>query len=184
MDKTDQNNESGNYKYLIEKFGREKIKMRYSWLYEVMEEYIQSENISDAVIISSDILNHVIVDYFVDVDRLKDFQEIEKTHDSKIYAYLSFWILRHKPLQLIKSEQADKLSFVNEVFVCKLLQSYLFSNPANVPIRNDKQDEVDNFVATLLYYFKYRDYSAKSIEIMILAFGAGRGYQYSVDNKQ
>lgn len=184
MDKVHAINESGNYKYLIEKFGRDKIEKRYSWLYGLMEEYIKAVDVVDSVVISSDILDHVIVDYFVDVDRLKEFQEIEKIHDSKIYAYLSFWILRHKPLQLIKTEQASKLAFVNEEFVCMLLQSYLFSDPENVPIRNEKQEEVDNFVATLLYYLKYRDYSAKSLEIMILAFEAGRGYQYSVDNKR
>lgn len=48
-------------------------------------------------------------------------------------------------------------------------------------ILDNQKETVDNFVDTLLYYFKYRDYSAKSIEIIILAFGAGRGYQYSVD---
>ena len=49
--------------------------------------------------------------------------------------------------------------------------------------RSNKKDVVDNFVGTLLYYFKYREYSAKNIEIMLLAFEAGRGYQYSVDHQ-
>ena len=37
---------------------------------------------------------------------------------------------------------------------------------------------------TMLYFFEYRDYSAKNIEMMILAFNAGRAYQYSVDYKK
>lgn len=52
--------------------------------------------------ISSNALDHVVVDYFVDIDRLKDFQNIQLTYESKIYAYLAFWLLRHKPLQLKK----------------------------------------------------------------------------------
>ena len=72
---------------------------------------------------------------------------------------------------------------MNEEFVCYLLRSYLFSAPENVPILDNKKDQVDNFVDTMLYFFQYREYSAQNIEIMILAFQAGCGYQYSVDHQ-
>lgn len=49
-----------------------------------------------------------------------------------------------------------------------------FSEPKNIPILDNQCEKVDNFVDTLLYYFQYREYSAKNIEIMILAFQAGR----------
>lgn len=169
------------YQYLLEKLGKEIIVSRYGWVYDLMRDFIEAEQLMDDVMISSDILNHVVVDYFVDIDRLKEFQNIEKVHDSKIYAYLSFWILRHKPIQIVKEGDADRLSFINEAFVCCLLRSYLFSEPENIPIMNNKKEVVDNFVETLLYYLKYRDYSAKNIEMILLAFAAGRGYQYSVD---
>lgn len=126
-------------------------------------------------------LKHVLIDYFVDIDRLKDFSKIKKANDSKIYAYICFWLLRHKPLQINQQSDTQSLVFVNEEFVAHLLRSYLFSTPDSVPVMNNKKEEVDSFVSTLLYYFKYREYSAKSIEIIILAFLAGRGYQYSVD---
>ena len=58
-----------------------------------------------------------------------------------------------------------------------------FSELENIPILDNQCEKVDNFVDTLLYYFQYREYSAKNIEIMILAFQAGRGYQYSVDHQ-
>lgn len=64
-----------------------------------------------------------------------------------------------------------------------MLRGYLFADPDNIPILNNKQKDVDLFISTLVYYFKYRDYSAKSIEILLLAFAAGRGYQYSVDHQ-
>ena len=57
------------------------------------------------------------------------------------------------------------------------------SEPENCAILNNQREVVDNFIGTLLYYFKYRDYSAKNIELIILAFQAGRGYQYSVDRQ-
>lgn len=168
------------YDFIIEHFKEERIESRYAWLYDLMTDYIKSEKLSDKVYISEDILNHVLIDYFVDIYRLKEFQGIEKTHDSKIYAYIISWILRHKPLQ-IKSENADKCAFVNEHFCSELIKSYLFKKPKNVSILNSKKEQMDAFLETLLYYFKYRDYSAKSIEMMLLAFEAGRAYQFSAD---
>lgn len=142
------------YKYLVEKFTKEKIQSRYDWLNELLLLYIQKRNYQDKVIVSQDILKHVIVDYFVDIDRLKVFQEIELVHSSKIYAYLCFWILRHKPIQLINEENSGDIVFINE-----------------------------DFVDTLFYYFQYRDYSAKTIELIILSFQAGCAYQYCADHQ-
>lgn len=183
VDRMQEKLDSGNYKYLVQRFGGEEISSKYEWLYNLMNDYISARGYQDKILISHDILSHVIVDYFVDVDRLKEFQEIENLHPSKIYAYIGFWLLRHKPMQVLAAEEAEELAFVNEEFVCCLVRSYLFSEPENVPILDNQYETVDNFVSTLLYYFQYREYSAKNIEIMILAFQAGRGYQYSVDHQ-
>ena len=169
------------YQYIVEKFGQEKVQSRAKWLYDLLCDYVSQNNLIDQVSISQSVLKHVLVDYFVDIDRLKDFSNIPKANDSKIYAYLCFWLLRHKPLQISQQFDTQNLVFVNEDFVAHLLRSYLFSKPDNVPVMNNKQEEVDSFIGTLQYYFKYREYSAKNIEMIILAFLAGRGYQYSVD---
>ena len=171
------------YEYIIARFGEDKVLARSSWLYDLLQDYIEIKGLGDRVDISEDILKHVLIDYFVDIDRLKEFADISKANDSKIYAYTCFWMLRHKPLQVKNMSDCQDLVFVNEDFVANLLRGYLFSNPENVPIMNNVREDVDNFVSTLVYYFKYRDYSAKSIEMIILAFGAGKGYQYSVDHQ-
>lgn len=183
MDKQLDFEESGTYKYLVKKFTAEKIKSRCEWIYNLMNDFIEAMNYENMVSVSEDVLRHVIVDYFVDIDRLKEFQEIEKVHLSKIYSYLAYWILRHKPMQILKERDVEELVFVNERFVAYMIRSYLFNNPANVPILDNQKEDVDNFIDTMLYYFQYRDYSAKNIEIMLLAFQAGRGYQYSVDHQ-
>jgi hypothetical protein len=169
------------YQYIVDKFGKEKVEARSKWLYSLLDDYIKMRKYEDKVEISEDVLEHVLIDYFVDIDRLKEFADIKKANESKIYAYTCFWLVRHKPLQLKQGSNSRDLVFVNEEFVVHLLCSYLFSQPDSVPIVNARRDAVDLFVRTLLYYFKYREYSAKNIELMILAFEAGRGYQYSAD---
>lgn len=181
MDKSE--NRDKTYGFIVDCFTEEKIQSRYAWVYDLMLDYLRAEKIQDVVYISEDVLNHVIIDYFVDIYRLKEFQDIETTHDSKIYAYLIAWIIRHKPLQ-IPNENAEKYAFINEMFSAELLKSYLFKNPKNVSIVNTSREDMDNFVDTLLYFFKYREYSAKSIEMIILAFEAGRAYQFSADKAE
>ena len=171
------------YKYLVEKFGEEKIKSRYNWLNDLLDVYIKKRNYDNKVIVSQDVLKHIIVDYFVDIDRLKVFQEIELVHSSKIYAYLSYWILRHKPIQLLNEDGLGDIAFINEDFVCAFLRSYLFSELEGTVLLESKREAVDNFVETLFYYFQYRDYSAKTIELIILSFQAGCAYQYSADHQ-
>lgn len=173
-----------NYVYLVKKGDNEKaISSRFDWLLNLLSTFIQKKHLENQVIVSCDILKHVIIDYFVDIDRLKDFQGITDIHSSKLYAYLSFWILRHKPLQIILSEHEPDLTFINEEFVTYLIRSYLFSDPENVALLEGKKESVDNFVATMLYYFQYREYSTKNIELMLLAFQAGCAYQYSADHQ-
>lgn len=130
------------------------------------------------------LIEHIVIDYFVDIDRLKEFQEIKFVNEIKIHAYLAYWILRHKPLQVTGYDGQDDLVFINEEFVTDFLLSFLFSQPENVPFIGEQEEKIDDFVKTLKYYLSYREYSAQSIEIMLLSFNAGRGYQYSVDYRQ
>ena len=171
------------YRFLLEEFDEDRIIDRYAWIYSMIEDYLALNNLTEYASVSEDILNHVVVDYFVDIYRLKPFQEIDLVHDSKIYSYMAFWLLRHKPIQIKTSENEENV-FVNEEFVSDFLESYLFNNPASIGILKESQEAVDNFRKTMVYYFKYRDYSAKGIEMLILAFNADRGYQYSVDHKR
>lgn len=102
------------YQFILEKFGEEKIESRYHCLYELLSAYLKRKRLEERVRIAPAILDHVIVDYFVDIYRLKDFQGMDLVNDTKIMAYTSFWLLRHKPLQILDTENADDLVYVNE----------------------------------------------------------------------
>lgn len=181
MVKIEEEMNSKGYQYLIDIFGKEKIASRFDYINNLLKDYIVQKHYNGRLIVSQNIVEHIIIDYFVDIDRLKEFQEIENTNEIKIYAYLAYWILRHKPLQMVYNDEQDDLVFVNEEFVADFLCSFLFSDPENVPYTEEQKEKIDDFIKTLRYHFAYRGYSAQNIELMLLAFNAGRGYQYSVD---
>lgn len=169
------------YQYLVEKFTAQKIASRFDFVHSILDTYIRQNKLEGRVIISQNLIEQVVTDYFVDIDRLKELPKIIKTNEVKIYSYLSYWMLRHKPLQLVNGDGQDDLVFVNEDCVAAFLVSFLFRNPDNVPLIEDQKPQVDEFVKTLQYHLIYRGYTAQNIELLLLAFLAGRGYQYSVD---
>lgn len=173
--------EDETYRYLVEKFGKTKIASRFDFVHNILDEYIKQNELEGRVIVSLNMIEHIVVDYFVDIDRLKELTKIIKTNEVKIYSYLSYWMLRHKPIQVVNGDGQDDLVFVNEDCVTAFLTSFLFKDPENVSLIEDRKPQVDEFVNTLRYHLIYRGYSAQNIELMLLAFIAGRGYQYSVD---
>lgn len=183
MDRAEEKENFDNYIDFVKEIGDEEIRDFYDWSYKMLDDFVTQKKYQNKVIVSHDILKHVIIDYFVDIERLKEFQNIKEVHTSKIYAYFGFWILRHKPLQVTVPDGGEELAFTNEEFVSYAIRSYLFSEPENVAILENRREPIDNFVDTMLYYFKYREYSAKSIELMVLAFQAGCAYQYSAEHQ-
>lgn len=177
--------------FLIKEFGKEKIQKRYCFLYELLNEYVKSSDYTENLIISSPLLDQVITDYFTDVYRLKKFHEdIIYINDIKIHAYLAYWVCRRKPIQIVKNfndlseEQLldiEDISFINEKAMSAFLQSFLFQNPNDIAIVSAKEEDYHSFVENMLYFLKYRQYTAQNIESILLSFLAGRAYQLSVD---
>lgn len=172
---------NADYQFLLEHFTQEKIVSRYDCLYQLLMTYIKRKQLEGRICIVPAILDHVIVDYFVDIYRLKEFQEIFLVNDAKIMSYTSFWLLRHKPLQIVDIENADDLVYVNEDAVGEILRTHLLDNPSETVILPEREEKIDEFINTMKYFFQYRLYTAQNIELMIMAFDAGRDYQYCVD---
>ena len=172
------------YEYLVRKFGEETIKSRHKWISDTLIVWIEQHDYSQRVEVMSEQIDQILIDYFVDIDRLKEFSEIERTNTAKIYAYMAYWILRRKPLQVVTKDAAEDLVFVNENFVADFLFGYVYENPANVSIVASQRDQVGLFEDTLRYYVKYRNITPQVIEMLLLAFQAGRGYQFSVDYRK
>ncbi len=179
------NNKSFDYNDILASFGERKIEERYSTLYEYLETFIKRHNYESKVVIANSVLNQAIIDYFVDIFRLKSFHQIEIANHIKIHAYTAYWILRRKPLQIIQDDVNDvNLAFVNEKFVASYLIQFTRGEYDKVIILEDERQAYFEFAKNLEYFLRYRYVTPQMIETMLEAYMAGKAFQKSLDYSQ
>lgn len=170
------------YQYLLAEFGEEKINHRYTALYSYMEDYIKRHDLQSQTLISQELLDQTVVDYFVDIYRLKDFHDIKKVNDIKIHAYTAYWLIKRKPIQLsVPATDHPELAFVNEKMVTGYLMRFLSKDNYDTVILEEKKQDYLDFVNSFMYLLQYRLITPQMLEALLLAFMAGRSLQYSVD---
>jgi len=177
---------------LFDQFKQNAMEVRYNTTYQLMKDFIDEYNLGRIVSVNQVILSTAILDYFEDISRLKKFHEMDQANSIKSYAYLVFWILRRKPLQVIDmsdimemGDEAEKLSAqiralsnINERFILQFLCNYLSTTDTSKGrvIGNGKIG-INSFVEMLLYYITYRHFDPQSLEMIIFAFCAGQIYE-------
>ena len=151
-----------------------KFEKRYEALYNQMYSYIEKSGYSNAVKINDIILGFMLVDYFTDIERLKEFHGVNHINSIKLISYTVYWLLRRKPIQIIKSDKT--LQYVNERFALALILEFLSSkDKQHIAIRTNAG--LKAFRELVFYFFKFRQFNAQDIELMITAFFAGQIYQ-------
>ena len=93
----------------------------------------------------------------------------------KIISYTSYWLLKRKPIQVIGEDK--ELIYVNERFVLAYVLDYFSGDKGNMLLRENVG--LKAFNESLFYYFKFRKITPHSIEMILMAFFAGRIYQES-----
>lgn len=163
-----------NYDDLVSVVGQEVIESRIQQIAQEMLDFLKINNLDQVAYIHQMALTHAVMDYFSDVQRLKEYQQIEHVNEIKIKAYETFWLLKRKPIQLKEQIEDDRLLYVNEKFLLTRLTSFMLDSEINMPIVEEKSIAFKNFLNTLYYYLKFRRCDAQSIELMLLAFKAGQ----------
>ena len=148
------------YNGLVDEITEEAIKNRIKQFQAEMQAFIDSNKLQDKVFIHQMALNHAVMDYYSDIQRLKSYQEIGHINEVKIKAYETFWLLKRRPLQL-KAQLAR-------------IASFILRDNINIPLTKEKKEAFTNFLDTLYYYLKFRKTDAQAIELMLLGFDAGR----------
>lgn len=162
------------YDELVAVVGQDVISSRIQQISQEMLDFLTINNLEEIAYVHEMALTHAVMDYFSDIQRLKDYQQIEHVNEIKIKAYETFWLLKRKPIQLKGQIQDDKFLYVNEKFLLTRLTSFMLDDEINRPIVGEKSIAFKNFLNTLYYYLKFRRCDAQSIELMLLAFKAGQ----------
>lgn len=163
------------YNFLLEHFGEEKISNRYKYLYAKLEDYIKLRQLDDKVNINRGILQNVVVDYFTDIYRLKEFHNIQSANIIKIISYTAYWLCRRKPIQIINDED-DSLTFINEAFVTSFLIHEYTSPNSKRPLDSASKEKYKDLIDQVFYHLKYRNIDKQTIELLFCAFEAGKGF--------
>lgn len=174
------NRSNYDYEELIEHFGEEKIKSRYTTLEGYLKIFIERSQFKDKVRISYGMLNQAVVDYFSDIDRLKNFHHIERINFIKIHAYSAYWLLRRKPIQIIEEDEDSEMAFINENFVASYLLQFLRGEDYGVVIKMDDRVDYDEFVENLKYVLRYRMVTAQMLETFLESYKAGRCFERAI----
>lgn len=167
------NKEKG-YQYLIEHFGEEKIRERMAFLINTANLLIESREVEEYVFVNKKLIEQIVIDYFADVKRLKDFHGIEKIDSSKIAAYTAYWVLKRKPLHIkegVSEETYRKMPFLidmNEWFASYLLKSMVFDMSKRL-ISKETLRDWNNFDYLLTYFLTYRIVTHQALELVIVA---------------
>lgn len=163
-----------NYEELVSKVTKEKIQNRIEQIGKEMLDFLRDNDLLEIAYVHDMALTHAIMDYFSDIQRLKEYQKIEHVNEIKIKAYETFWLLKRKPIQLKVQLEDDRMLYVNEKFLLTRLTSFMLGENRNMSLVEEKRLAYTNYLDTLYYYLKFRRCDAQAIELMLLAFEAGR----------
>lgn len=164
------------YSEILEKVGRNEFQSRLIEMEKSINKFLSQAKYPDWVKCNTRILYHALLDYFADITRLKEFHSIKHTKTDKVVAYLVYWILRRKPIQLNQDSEEEKDIFVNERFACDFLLGECLTENKNVQLTEALADKLDKYIDLLLYYFKYRQYNPQVIELLIESFKMGNAF--------
>lgn len=175
------NRSNYDYEEIIEHFGKDKLMNRYRTLEEYINIFIERSNFKNNVEISYSLLNQAVIDYFADIDRLKNFHNIQRINYIKIHAYSAYWLLRRKPIQIINDNNEDmELAFINENFIVSYLMQFLRGDNRGVVIKKEDRFDYNEFVGNLKYVLRYRMVTPQTIETILESYNAGRVFERSI----
>ena len=163
--------EFSDYNEIVDKIGIKKIEKRYHAIKKIYCEFIKQMKLIEKkdVSLNDRVLMHAILDYYTDITRLKDFHHIDAVNRDKIIAYEISWLLRRKPIQVIKDDN-EALVYINEKFLLGILANHLLVDKLDEIIENKT---INAYFNILFYFLKYRNCDPKNLEIIISSFKAG-----------
>jgi hypothetical protein len=134
--------------------------------------------------LNADQFNQTITDTLEDLKRLTDFHPTPKVNVIKETAYIAYWWLQRRPLELhneikelaVEPEKKLKLTFLNQYFLAAYIEERIFDNDKAAKKVCNNIENMARFEAEwqqargyIIYFLSYRANSPKSIEALLVA---------------
>lgn len=163
-----------NYDDILESFGEDVIMGRFAQILEEMNMFLRELDMQDKAQVQEMALMHALLDYFSDIKQLKSFQDMQHVNEMKIKAYETYWLLQRKPIQLVTQLEDDQMLYINEKFLLSRLASFMLGEDMKKPMVLEQAGALKKLLDTLYYFMKFREINAQTLELMLLAYKAGR----------
>lgn len=160
------------YSDLLEIIGEKKIRDRVNELIDTARNLIKEMELEEYAECSERIMLQVVLDYFSDIIRLKDFHGIEHVRQEKITAYQIAWIIKRKPIQFIKEVDTQSDININERLAGILYMNDLLKS-GELYVSGEDIEKFNYFLDLFFYYLKYRECNPQVLELSIEAFKMG-----------
>lgn len=182
MEKNDSQSCNIEYEKILEHYEIEDVQERFGVWYSDAKKFIEKKGLADFARINTRRLGYAVCDYFADMIRMKEFHGIGHANLNKIYAYSCYWFLRRQPIQLISNVEKNADLYINELFIVNNLLAKLKQHCShNEIIQKTTLLEMANL---WFYNFKFRIFTAQSLELAICSFFTANGNRSTVKNDQ
>lgn len=169
------------YGFILKHYSMDDLQERFGVWYSDVQKFIRKKGLEDCTVINSRRLGYAVLDYFTDMVRMKEFHEIEHANLNKIYAYSSYWFLRRQPIQLTNNVKKETDLYINELFI---VNNLIAKMKVHCPHGEILQKQSLLEMAQLWFYnFKYRLFTAQSLEMALCSFFVANGNEVTKNNR-
>lgn len=161
------------YIEMVEAMGEERLHEKFLEIRASINHFIEEAGYIGNCECDDRILMNLLMDYFADIYRNKQFHGVEWVRTEKSFAFLIYWILRRKPIQFIRYSDDERDIYVNERFAAFLMLNECMMCGENKIVGAEGKQKLDEYINLLFYYFKYRDCTPQALELAIVSFKMG-----------
>lgn len=169
----DKREKTGLKEELNKSFSDEYIYAMGMMLHKMAENFYEEKGLEGKVYFCEDIFHDCLIDILVDLERLKDFHNIDRVNYIKLMAYTASWCLKRKLFQ-IKEGCEKEWIYVNEKFALMLLLQASGCYDANTHYYADEENELLKNIDQMFYHLRYRNTHPQTLELFLIGFESGK----------
>lgn len=151
--------------YSRTKFDEDFIRDIAFMMYSALKQIIKSANAEDNAVINESISNQCLLDLIYDLERHCQKNDVQHPSTKLIIAFMASWIIRRKPIQLVKETSDMRTLFINENAACMLIvyQSNIAHDAQYEKLKELYASKMDS----LIYHLKYNDTTPSTLLTLI-----------------